>query len=217
MQTLTERVFKLSPPYGLFDRTVIHNLFPRETAGAIKLLVYRAVNNGEIVRLKPGVYLPAKEFRKENPHPFVLSSVLHFPSHVSLESSLAFYGIIPEAVFSVSCVSPQRSRSYKTPEGLFSFLRVSCKNPADGVKAVKLDKNGWAFIAEPVRAIADMIFVHKEITWKKDGLGYLTESLRIDPEDLAAMDRYSLDEILKGLSCRRTRTYLQHFEKEVMV
>jgi len=180
-------------------------------------LVYRAVHAGEIIRLKPGVYLLAIAFRKENPHPFILSSVLHFPSHVSLESALAFHGLIPEAVFSVSCVSLQRGRVYETPEGLFSFYRVACKNPAAGVKAVKLGKNGWAFIAEPLRAIADKVYVHKEITWKKDGLGYLIDSLRIDPEELSLMDFSSLDEILSGLSCPRTRTYLKNFAKEVVV
>jgi hypothetical protein len=35
MQQLSERVFKLSPPGGLFDETVLKNLFPEATKGAL--------------------------------------------------------------------------------------------------------------------------------------------------------------------------------------
>lgn len=215
MQTLTERVFHLNPPYGLFNAAVIENLFPGQTEGARKLLTHRAVQAGEIIRLKPGVYMPAPGFRKDNPHPFVLASVLHFPSHVSLESALAYHGLIPEAVFSVSCVSPQRRRSYSTSAGFFSFYRVSCACPLAGVKAVRVEKNGWAFIAEPLRAIADMVFVHKQVKWRTDGMGYLLDSLRIEYDDLVSMDISDLEEILHGFACTRTRRYLEGLTKEV--
>jgi len=41
MQTLTERAFQLAPPGGLFDETVICNLFPEGSKGARALLVHR--------------------------------------------------------------------------------------------------------------------------------------------------------------------------------
>jgi len=216
VKTLTERVYHLSPPYGLFDGTVVRNLFYNETEGARKLLLHRAVRAGEILRLKPGLYMIAPKFRKEPPHSFILAAVLHFPSHISLESALAFHGLIPEAVFSVSCVSPSRGRTYRTPAGIFSFYRVSHRFPWAGVRAVKVGQNGWAFIAEPLRAVADMVFVNKQICWSKDGMGYLIESLRIDPDDLVSMDFSSLEEIVGGFSCRRTRIYLDHMAKELM-
>jgi hypothetical protein len=73
MQNLTEKVFRLSPPGGIFDETAVRNLFPGKTEGARKLLVHRAVSEGEIIRLKPGLFLLAKEFRRTHPHPFVLA------------------------------------------------------------------------------------------------------------------------------------------------
>lgn len=214
MQALTEKIFHMDPPFGLFDVTVIGNLFPDQTEGARKLLVYRAVQAGEILRLKPGLYITAPAFRKESPHPFVLSSMLHFPSHVSLESALAYHGLIPEAVFSVSCVSSSRGRYYNTPEGSFSFYRVSCTRPLAGVRAMRMGKNGWAFIAEPLRAIADMVFVHKQVSRQRDGIGYLLDSLRIEYDDLVSLDFSSLDEIMEGIACPRTRKYLDHLAKE---
>jgi predicted transcriptional regulator of viral defense system len=124
MQTLTEQVFMLAPPGGLFDETVIRNLFPDSSEGARALLTHRASQAGEILRLKPGLFALAPPFRKSEPHPFVVAAVLHSPSHVSLESALAYHGLIPEAVYQVSSVTLARSREYFTPLGVFSFRRV---------------------------------------------------------------------------------------------
>lgn len=57
MKSLTEAVMKLAPPGGAFDATVVRNLFPHVSEGARKLLVHRAVDSGELIRLKPGRFL----------------------------------------------------------------------------------------------------------------------------------------------------------------
>ncbi len=74
MQHLTERVFKLAPPGGLFNETVVGNLFPDSTEGARALLVHRACQCGNL-RLKPGLFVLASPYRKSEPHPFVLAAV----------------------------------------------------------------------------------------------------------------------------------------------
>lgn len=122
MQTLTERVFRLSPPGGLFDETVVRDLFDDRSEAARKVLVHRAVATGEIVRLKPGLFLLAPAYRKTDPHPFVIAAMLHSPSHVSLESALAHHGLIPEAVYQVGSVTSSRSREFETSVGVFSFV-----------------------------------------------------------------------------------------------
>lgn len=76
MQSLTEKVFKLAPPGGLFDETVVHNLFPGSSDGARALLVHRACQAGEILRLKPGLFVLDLPYRKQDLHPFVLAARL---------------------------------------------------------------------------------------------------------------------------------------------
>jgi len=88
MQTLTEMILRLSPPGGLFDETAVRNLLPGRSEAARKVLVHRACSAGEIIRLKPGLFLLAAELRKTHPHPFVIAALLHSPSHISLESAL---------------------------------------------------------------------------------------------------------------------------------
>ena len=209
MQGLTERVFKLAPPGGLFDETVIHNLFPDSSDGARALLVHRACQAGEILRLKPGLFVLAPPCRKSEPHPFVVAGVLHAPSHVSLESALAHHGLIPEAVYHVSSVTVGRSRQFSTPLGVFSFRRVPARAPRAGVEAIAVARHAWAFVASPLRAIADAVYLSKGVTWDQNGLGYLTESLRIEEEDLRSLSFDALDEILESISSRRVRAYIE--------
>lgn len=209
MQTLTEKIFHLAPPGGLFDETVIVNLFPDATAGARNLLVYRALRAGEILRLKPGLFVLDGGYRQSEPHPFQISALLHYPSHISLESALAWHHLIPEAVYQTSSVTPERSRTFVTPLGVFDFQRVPSVMPRAGVESVEISRDCWAFIATPLRAIADMVYLNPAITWQDDGLSYLTESLRIEEEDLRQISFAGLDDILSSFRNLRVRFYLQ--------
>ena len=173
------------------------------------MVVHRACQAGEILRLKPGLFALGPPYRKSEPHPFVVAGVLHAPSHISLESALAHHGLIPEAVYQVSSVTVGRSREFSTPLGVFSFRRVPAHAPRAGVEAVAVARNAWAFIASPLRAIADAIYLNQEITWNRNGLGYLTESLRIEEDDLRSLSFEALDEILESIRSRRVRAYLE--------
>jgi hypothetical protein len=135
----------------------------------------------------------------------VVAAVLHSPSHISLESALAFHGLIPEAVWQVSSITPLRSRSFVTALGSFWFHRVPACQPRAGVTAVRLSPDEWAFIASPVRAIADLVYLRKEIGWDRDGRAFLTESMRIDEEDLYKMPVDDLVEVHDSIRSRRTR------------
>lgn len=132
MQTLTERVFELAPPGGLFDQTVMRNLFPNASTGARRLLLHRAVGRGEVLRVTRGVYCLAAPYRKSHPHPFAVAALLCFPSHVSLESALAYHALIPEAVYGVTSATLQRGREYATPLGHFTYVAcpVTTRPPA---------------------------------------------------------------------------------------
>ena len=209
MQSLTEKVFMLAPPGGLFDETVIHNLFPDGSDGGRALLVHRACQAGEVLRLKPGLFVLAPPYRKSEPHPFVVAAVLHAPSHVSLESALSYHGLIPEAVYQVSSVTVGRSREFSTPLGVFSFRRIPASAPRAGVEAVAVARNAWAFIASPLRAIADAVYLARDVSWSRNGLGYLTESLRIEEDDLRSLSFEAMEEMLDSIRSRRVGAYLE--------
>jgi predicted transcriptional regulator of viral defense system len=215
MQTLTEHAFLLAPPGGLFTDTVVANLFPAGTLGARRLMLHRAVAAGEILRLKRGIYLLAPPYRRSEPHPFAIAAILHPGSHISLESALAHHGLIPEGVVQVSSVTTARSRAFTTPAGLFSFDRVPADNPSAGVEATRLDRQFWAFIATPLRAIADMVYLRREVSWHTHGIAFLTDSLRIEEDDLARMPMDRADEIGRGIRSARVREFIRELRRSV--
>ena len=209
MQTLTEKVFLIAPPGGLFTETVVANMFPSSTPGARRLMMHRAVASGEVLRLKRGIYLLAPPYRRSEPHPFAIAALLHPSSHISLESALAHHGLIPEAVVQVSSVTAARSRTFATPVGVFSFDRVPATRPRSGIEATRLDRQFWAFIATPLRAIADMVYLRREVSWRTDGIAFLTESLRIEEDDLARIPMDRAAEIVQAIRNARVREYIR--------
>ncbi len=215
MQTLTEKVYRLAPPGGIFDESVVRNLLPGSSDAALKQYLHRAMSKGEVHRLKRGLYCLAEPYRKTDPHPFIVAALLHSPSHISLESALSYHGLIPEAVHGVTSVTACRGRKFMTPLGDFNFQRVPADEPRAGVRPIKLDEQGWAFIAGPLRAMADLIYLRKEITWKKDGLMFLKESMRMDEDDLRGMPLDDYEEIFRSLRNKRTKMYLKGLKEEL--
>ncbi len=213
MKPLTEALFLLAPPGGIFDDTVIATLFPDRSEGARRVLLHRARAAGEVMRLKENLYILASPYRKSSLHPFALALLLLSPSHVSLESALNYYGLIPETVRHVTCVSTTRSREFRTPLGIYSFQRVPSPYPRAGIVSVPVGDGQSAFLATPLRAIADMVFARRDVSWSKDGTAFLTDSLRIDPEDLAAISFEDFDDVMAAIRSHRTRRYLHGLRK----
>lgn len=215
MQTLTEQVLKLDPPGNLFDSTVVINLNPHLSVGARKLLVHRAVASGEVMRLKPGVFCLNEPFGKRPPHPFAVAGTLHFPSHISLETALSHWNMIPEAVHGIASVTQQRSRTYNTPLGVFSFQRVPADRPLAGVQSLEIMSGVWIYIARPLRAIADLVYLRPDVTWKAHGVRFLTESMRIEEEDLEDVPLDEFEKIQQCVRDRRTQRYLAGLKREL--
>ena len=80
---------------------------------------------------------------------------------------------------------------------------------------MRVARDAWAFVASPLRAIADMVYVDRRVTWKGDGIGYLTESLRMETTDLCSLPFDAFDEIVDGNRSRRVREYLSGLRGEV--
>ena len=108
----------------------------------------------------------------------------HHPSQVSVETALAHHGLIPEAVHQVVSVTDLRSRTFLTPLGRFVFERVPCDALRAGVRATRVGRDAWAFVSTPLRASADLVYLRRRVTWDRDGLRSLLESMRIEREDL---------------------------------
>lgn len=113
---------------------------------------------GKIYQLRRGLYCLAPPFQKVNPHPFLVANRLLPGSYVSLQSALAFYGMIPEYVAVTTSVASGRPAQWETPLGVFDFRHIQV-DFFDGYRFVDLGENQRAFIATPEKALLDLVYL----------------------------------------------------------
>ncbi|MGM0401730.1 MAG: type IV toxin-antitoxin system AbiEi family antitoxin domain-containing protein, partial [Chloroflexota bacterium] len=79
---------------------------------------------GRVYQLRRGLYALAPPFQKVKPHPFLVANRLVQPSYVSLQSALAYYGLIPEHVPVTTSVTTARPGRWDTPLGSYTFRHL---------------------------------------------------------------------------------------------
>jgi predicted transcriptional regulator of viral defense system len=179
---------------------------------ALDGLLKRAVAAGEIVRYRRGLYGLASRYARERVHPFGLALHLHGPSYISLECGLAHHGWIPEAVHTITSVTPHRSRSFETPLGFFSYTRIPQDRFFAGVRQEATADGTLFFVATPLKALADYVYVHRPV-WST--LQAAAESLRIEESELETLDSEMLDELEGVYRGRSVIRFLDNVRKEV--
>lgn len=125
---------------------------------------------GKIYQLRRGLYSLAPPFQKIKPHPFMVANHLRTASYVSLQSALAYYGMIPEHVPLTTSVTTGRPAEWRTPLGVFDFRHIQV-DFFDGFKWVELGEIQRAFIASPEKALLDLVYLQPG----GDAFDYLSE------------------------------------------
>lgn len=113
---------------------------------------------GKIYQLRRGLYCLAPPFQKVTPHPFLVANRLLPASYVSLQSALAYYGMIPEHVPMTTSVTTARPAHWETPLGIFDFRRIQVDFFA-GYHLVDLGEKQQAFVATPEKALLDLVYL----------------------------------------------------------
>lgn len=138
----------------------------------------RWTRSGRIHQLRRGLYVLAPPWRKQRPHPFLVANRLARGSYVSGLSALAHAGAIPEYVPETTSVTAGRPQLRSTPLGRFSFRHMKDRLMF-GYRRIDLGYGQSAFVAEPEKAILDMVHLHPG----GDERAYL-EELRLDFDTL---------------------------------
>lgn len=104
---------------------------------------------------------------------FRISNCLHRPSYVSLESALSYYGLIPEAVFSVQNITTKKTVAYETVAGNYNYRNIKT-NLFFGYEVDK-SKTIPVLIASPEKAMLDYLYLNHRLNTTED-----MEGLRIN-------------------------------------
>ncbi len=126
------------------------------SARQIRLQLSRWTKAGRLLQLRRGLYVLGSAWRKIEPHPFLVANRLRHGSYVSLQSALAWHGMIPEHVPVVTSVGAGRPEMIRNPLGAFQFHHIS-RGLRFGYVRVEIASRQFVFVASPEKALLDLI------------------------------------------------------------
>jgi hypothetical protein len=142
--------------------------------------------------VRKGLYLPGWRRGQELPvDPLVLSGLVYGPSYVSLETALARYGLIPERVEEITCVTSKRAKLFATPVGRFRYEPVNERVFGWGIR-LEQAQGGSYFITEPEKALCDRLAMVSGLSAARDMRDVLENDLRIETDDVVDSFRLTL-------------------------
>lgn len=137
---------------------------------------------GRLYQLRRGLYGVAPPFQKVRPHPFLVANRLVLGSYVSLQSALAYYGLIPESVPVTTSVTSDRPRRWETPLGAYEFRHIQGELLA-GYRWLEVTEGQLAHVASSEKALLDLVYLEPEA----DSSQYL-EELRLQHLEILDLD-----------------------------
>ena len=115
------------------------------------------------------------------------------PSYVGLESALAYYNFIPEAVFQITCITTKRNKWIQTKIGNFRY-RSFKSQLFFGYDAVYVDEKFFN-ISDPQKTLCDMCYFMPEA----------------DKRDVLEGMRLNMGEISQMIDVKKMKRYLHLF------
>lgn len=146
-------VFKGYPLFSLKD---IEKAFP----GFNKMNLTNWQKKGYIHKLRSQYYCFADEQYVEEKK-YIIANRIYKPSYVSMETALFYYGLIPEAVFTVTSISTLKTNSFKNAIGNFTYNTIGASRYF-GYRLVQNELFTFK-IAEPEKALLDFLHLKSYI------------------------------------------------------
>lgn len=172
------------------------------------------VKKGYIIQLRRGLYMLSSS--KDSINYLQLASKIYHPSYISLEFALSYYGVIPEAVFTITSVSTNKTAFFEVPEINTCFSYQKIKTIAFG-GYFSYSINGVSYkMAEKEKALADFFYINRNIM---DGSRENFESYRF-----SNVHRYNQKNVLrysKVFKNKKTvflaKNFIRYYNKETLV
>jgi predicted transcriptional regulator of viral defense system len=116
--------------------------------------LYEWQQRGLIIKLANNFYVPANK-RVDGELLKTAACRLYEPSYIGLYSALAWYNLIPEAVFQVTAITTRRNKRFSTPIGDFQYRSIK-RELFFGVQLGGAGNNKFR-ISDPEKTILDFL------------------------------------------------------------
>lgn len=209
MNRLTEHFFQTS--VGIFSQTDV-TMTIKGSRFSRHGLIKRAIANGEILKIRRGLYCLAPAYQKKPVSIYGISEYIYGPSYISFETALSYHGWIPESVYVHTCASCRNSKEFKTPLGIFSYKHVPQETfYADVERCVDSNGNVY-FMASAVKALTDYVYARKP-GWTS--INDAAKSLRIEPVDLYSVNVQQLSALTENYNNGRVKHFLNNWKESL--
>jgi len=129
---------------------------------------------------------------------FLIANKIYSPSYISLEMAFSYYNLIPEAVYSITSVTSQKTNHFKTDFGGFGYRHLK-PSLMFGYKMIQY-KNQCFLIAEVEKAVLDYFYLNSHLKTEND----------------FAELRFKSDEFKSLANIEKLNKYLQAFENKAL-
>jgi len=173
----------------------------------------RWLKTGDLIRVKKGLYVFGSAARREPYNLGQLANLIYGPSVISLEYALSYYGLIPEAVHTVTSITSKRNKLFNTPVGEFSYAYLPPSKFSIGIKLETVMNNTNILIASPEKALCDIITITTKdlyINSTSALLDFLFDDLRLDEECFNELSIDGINQIANIYRNQRLSRFLKY-------
>ena len=151
----------------------------------------REVKAGRLFKIINGLY-------ETNPNTpgYLLAGSIYGPSYISFEYALAYYGLIPERVSTITCATfnKKKKKNYDTSFGVFTYRDIP--NLVYPEEIILKTEGDYSYqIATPEKALCDKFYTLSPLTNYNDLENILFNDLRIDEEEFQKLDADKIERL----------------------
>ena len=141
---------------------------------------------------------------------YTIANRIYEPSYISLEMALSLYGLIPEAVYGITSVSSQNTKTLKTPIGDFSYRHIR-PELMFGYELHQYEGHSYQ-VAEMEKAVLDYLYLNARLESQGD-----FEGLRFNATEFKSkvnMERFNkyLEAFKNNALRKRVKKFLTYIE-----
>lgn len=174
------------------------------------------LKSGDLIRVKKGLYVFGKHIALTPYSHEILANLIYGPSAISLSYALAFYGLIPERVTTITSITNKRNKTFSTPVGEFTYQYLNQSKYPVGIALSETAGRKHFLIASPEKALCDHLYLQDRKIFLKDMdsvHAYLFHDMRIDKAALRLLKINILSEICRIYADDRLDLLLTFFKK----
>lgn len=150
--------------------------------------IQKEILAGRLIPLRRGLYET-----DANASDKYLARQIYSPSYISLDYVLSAYSLIPEAVYSITSATSNKSKIYNNAFGCFIYSHIPQSVFLLGIKEEVEDGCSY-LIATPEKALCDKLYSLPVVSNLSELTALLFDDLRIDEEELLNLNK---DELLR--------------------